>query len=259
MIFLSEVELEINREAAGEELRMMIPSGNKWKATGKEGLTTFTSFAFPYLTNSRKRKETVNVRRADMAVYNSKKANLTAARKERMNLPITDGGYRISEFLSHPFGIQAILNTGSLQSFQSLDANTYRCILPKVELLNFEAAPVLDLRVSPSDEHCTVEMISCKFQGSELVERQNDHFSAFMVNYMTWNTNISEPFLEVDVKLNLMLEIYTQPLTLLPTSAVESAGNLVMQALLDRLVPLLLEQLLLDYNKWTNQHRAIIP
>ncbi|KAG6774246.1 hypothetical protein POTOM_021598 [Populus tomentosa] len=223
----SEEEERLNRrEAAGEELRMMIPSGNKWKAAGREGLTTFTSFAFPYLTNSRKRKETVNVRRADMAVYNSKKANLTAARKERMNLPITDGGYRISEFLSHPFGIQAILNTGSLQSFQSLDANTYRCILPKVELLNFEAAPVLDLRVSPSDEHCTVEMISCKFQGSELVERQNDHFSAFMVNYMTWNTNISEPFLEVDVKLNLMLEIYTQPFTLLPTSAVESAGNL---------------------------------
>lgn len=80
-----------------------------------------------------------------------------------------------------------------------------------------------------------------------------------MVNSMTWNTNISEPFLEVDVKLNLMLEIYTQPFTLLPTSAVESAGNLVMQALLDRLVPLLLEQLLLDYNKWTNQHRAVIP
>lgn len=112
----------------------------------------------------RKRKETVNVRRANMAVYNSKKANLTAARKERMNLPITDGCYRISEFLSHPFGIQAILNTGSLQSFQSLDANTYRCILPKVELLNFEAAPVLDLRVSLSDEHCTVEMISCKVE-----------------------------------------------------------------------------------------------
>ncbi|KAJ6412646.1 hypothetical protein OIU85_018087 [Salix viminalis] len=238
---------------------MMVPSGNKWKATGKEGLTTFTSFAFPYLTNSRKRNETVNVRRANMTVYNSKKANLTAARKERMKLPITDSGYRFSEFLSHPFGIQAILNTGSLQSFQSLDANTYRCILPKVELLNFEAAPVLDLRVTPADEDCTVEMISCKFQGSELVERQNDHFSAFMVNYMTWNTNISEPFLEVDVKLNLMLEIYTQPFTLLPTSAVESAGNLVMQALLDRLVPLLLEQLLLDYNKWTNQHLAIIP
>ncbi|CAK7346952.1 unnamed protein product [Dovyalis caffra] len=198
-----------------------------------------------------------------MAVYNSKKANLTAGRKERMKLPITDGGYRISEFLSHPFGIQAMLNTRSLQSFQSLDANTYRCILPKVELLNFEAAPVLDLRVTPSDEDCTVEMISCKvestnFQGSELVERQNDRFSAFMMNYMTWNTSASEPFLEVDVKLNLMLEIYTQPFILLPTSAVESAGNLVMQAVLDRLVPLLLEQLLLDYNKWANQQPATI-
>lgn len=75
-----------------------------------------------------------------------------------------------------------------------------------------------------------------------------------MINHMTWNTNDSESFLEVEVKLKLSLEIYTRPFSLLPISAVERPGNLMMQALLDRLVPLLLQQLLQDYDRWV-QHR----
>eukprot|EP00257_Ricinus_communis_P017053 XP_015575395.1 uncharacterized protein LOC8277769 isoform X2 [Ricinus communis] len=191
--------------------------------------------------------------KANMLMLNSKKANLCAAKKERIQLPISDDGYRISEFLSHPFGIQAMLNTKTLENFEPIDANTYRCFLPKVQLLNFEAAPVLDLRVTPTEEDCTVEMLSCKFQGSEIMERQNEYFSAFMMNRLTWSTNESKPFLEADMKLNVTLEIYTAPFTLLPASAVEGPGNLMMQALVDRLIKLLLKQLMQDYYEWENQ------
>nr|KJB09911.1 hypothetical protein B456_001G174500 [Gossypium raimondii] len=82
----------------------------------------------------------------------------------------------------------------------------FRCTLPKLALFNFEASPVLDLRVIPTKEDCIIELFSCKFKGSDVVERQNDHFSATMINHITWDTNMSEPFLEVDVKLNLCLE-----------------------------------------------------
>ncbi|KAG4931151.1 hypothetical protein JHK86_048112 [Glycine max] len=158
-----------------------------------------------------------------------KKANLFAEKKERIRLPTYNddlGGkkYHISEFLSQPSGIAAVLNTKALQSFESLDANTYRCELPKLQFLNFEAAPLLDLRVTSTDEDCLVEMLSCKFEGSEVVKEQNDHFSvflrivtvmfvnnfygfaAFMRNQMTWGGAGAESFLEVDVKLNLTLE-----------------------------------------------------
>jgi hypothetical protein len=37
-----------------------------------------------------------------------------------------------------------------------------RCELPKLRLLNFEASPFIDLRVTSTDEDCLVEMISCK-------------------------------------------------------------------------------------------------
>ncbi|KAK8261309.1 hypothetical protein V6Z12_D13G178500 [Gossypium hirsutum] len=35
-----------------------------------------------------------------------------------------------------------------------------------------------------------------QFKGSDVVERQNDHFSATMIKHITWDTNMSEPFLE---------------------------------------------------------------
>uniref|UniRef100_A0A5B6YLD1 DUF1997 family protein n=1 Tax=Davidia involucrata TaxID=16924 RepID=A0A5B6YLD1_DAVIN len=226
-------------------------------------VTKCGSSAFPYLVYKRsfapRRIGVIKVNIENLSESNVKRAKLSASKKERVKLPnYGDGGggkkiHSISEFLSHPSGVEAILNTRALRSFQSINSNTYRCTLPRIQLMNFEAAPVLDLRVTPTTEDCTVEMLSCKFEGSEVVERQNNHFSAFMRNNITWDTNDSEPFLDIDVKLNLTLEIYTRPFTLLPISAVEGPGNVMMQALVDRLVPLLLQQLLQDYDRWVRE------
>ncbi|XP_042443568.1 uncharacterized protein LOC122028760 isoform X2 [Zingiber officinale] len=51
----------------------------------------------------------------------------------------------------------------------------------------------------------------------------------------------------------LSCRVYTKPFSLLPLSAVEKPGNLVMQGLLDRLVPLLAEKLHSDYCAWVEQ------
>ncbi|XP_043713988.1 uncharacterized protein LOC122662423 isoform X2 [Telopea speciosissima] len=222
----------------------------------------FSSLAFQK-TMTRRKNSSHPTTLLELAQPTTKKANLSARRKESIKLPnYVDGHgriYPISEFLSHPSGVEAILNTRALQSFESVDLKTYRCSLPKIQLLKFEVAPVLDLRVTATNEDCTVEMLSCKFQGSEAVERQNDHFSAFMINHIKWDANGSEPSLDVDVKLNLTLEINTLPFTLLPISAVENPGNLIMQTLVDKLVPMLLEQLLQDYEKWVQEQCEISP
>lgn len=216
-------------------------------------------FSLHDLISARKKTSLIIVNSTDSSFSNVKLAKLSARKEERLKLPnLHDGGgdkkivYRFNEFLNHPSGIEAMLNTRALQSFQFLGSNLYRCTLPKVQLLKFEVAPIIDLRVTPTNEDCMVELLSCKFEGSNVAERQNDHFSASMTNHITWNGD-SEPYLNVDVKLNLALEIYTQPFTMLPVSAVERPGNLIMQALLDRLVPLLLQQLLHDYAQWIQQ------
>lgn len=67
-----------------------------------------------------------------VASANAKQANLSASRIQRVELPVYDDtskgrqAYHISHFLSHPSGIQAILNTSALQNFQYLDTNAYR-------------------------------------------------------------------------------------------------------------------------------------
>ncbi|KAL8254366.1 hypothetical protein R6Q59_032587 [Mikania micrantha] len=209
---------------------------------------------------SRRRLRVFNCSSEKFTDSKVKKAKLSARKQERIKIPsynIIDGEgrkvYPIREFLSHPSGIEALLNKHALQSVEQLDTTTYRCTLPPLTLLNFEVSPVIDLRVTPTDEDCMVEMLSCKFEGSEVMKQQNEHFSAEMSNYITWSTKTSEPYLAVDVNLDLTLEIYTQPFSFLPTSAVEAPGNLMMQALVDRLVPLLLQQLIQDYEKWVKK------
>ncbi|KAK1322747.1 hypothetical protein QJS10_CPA02g01618 [Acorus calamus] len=51
-------------------------------------------------------------------------------------------------------------------------------------------------------------------------------FAAFMRNHITWDSNGPEPCLDVDVKLDVTLQVYTQPFNLLPISMVEVPGNL---------------------------------
>ncbi|KAL9275977.1 hypothetical protein AKJ16_DCAP24506 [Drosera capensis] len=134
--------------------------------------------------------------------------------------------YPICEFLNHPSGIETVLNINALESWELLGSNTYRCKLPRIQLLRFEVSPSMVLQVNPTNEDCTVELLSCKFEGSDIVEKQNEHFSASMKNHITWDTSASESFLNVDVSLKIHIEIYNPPLPLLPVSAIEVPGNI---------------------------------
>ncbi|XP_039854700.1 uncharacterized protein LOC120712853 [Panicum virgatum] len=186
-----------------------------------------------------------------------RRARLSARRRERVRLPAGVSGGDVGEFLRHPDGVASLLNTGALESFAPAGAGpgtfTFTCTLRRIRFLGFEVAPVLELRVTPTSTDCTVEMLSCRFEGSESVERQNELFSAFMSNRITWSDDGEEPCLDIDVTLEVTLEVYTKPFSMLPLSAVEKPGNLLMQGLLDRLVPVLGEQLLRDYHSWVQQ------
>ncbi|XP_020267491.1 uncharacterized protein LOC109842985 isoform X2 [Asparagus officinalis] len=195
----------------------------------------------------------IRKRDAMAMITSSKKANLFAKSKEKVRLPKYAEEFPISEFLAHPSGIETLLNKRALQRFEPVDLNTYRCTLHRIQLLQFDAVPVVDLRVTPTSEDCKVEMLSCKFEGSRSVVHQNNLFSAFMINHITWEENGIQTCLEVNVNLKVTLEIYTQPFNLLPVSVIEKPGNLVMQGLTDKLVSLLIEQLLKDYGAWVEK------
>jgi Protein of unknown function (DUF1997) len=204
-----------------------------------------------------------------------KTARIVASRKETISFPIGTDDNRLSEFFKDTAGVEALLNTRTLHSYHPLsyydhnqdhssspsssaDSLVYRCTLYTIQFLNFEVTPVLDLSVTPTDHDCAVELLSCKFEGLEAIEQKNDFFSASMRNYITWREDGDETVLDFDVNLELTLQVYTRPFSLLPVSAVEKPGKLVMQGVLDRLVPLLIQQLLQDYNSWLQlQQRQI--
>jgi hypothetical protein len=67
----------------------------------------------------------------------------------------------LSTFLQQPAGTQSMLNTKALRRYEYVGDDVYRCYLPKVTLLNFEVAPIVDLFVAASDVDCRVEMRQC--------------------------------------------------------------------------------------------------
>ncbi|MQM14097.1 hypothetical protein Taro_047026 [Colocasia esculenta] len=149
------------------------------------------------------RIQMARVTRAVSSEPNSKKvANLAAKSWQRISIPNCDegngGSFPISEFLRHPSGLESVLNSRALQTFERLGANTYRCTLPTIRFLNFEVAPVIDLKVVSTNEDCTVEMLSLKFEGSEALEEQNQRFSASMKNHITWDVDRTDPYLDFD-------------------------------------------------------------
>lgn len=219
----------------------------------------------PFLPSSRVRPHATTARKIQVRQVpviggsepDSKVAKLTAKHRRRIRLPdyaeSGDESLRIGEFLRHPSGVKSMLNTKALQSFDLLEPNKYRCALPSIQFLKFEVVPVIDLLVISTNEDCTVELLSCKFEGSETLKEQNDRFSASMKNRITWEDYSAEPYMDFNVDLNVSLEVYTKPFTLLPISAVETPGNLILQGLLDKLVPLHANQLLEDYGIWVEE------
>lgn len=98
---------------------------------GRCGFARLPSTALFNSPSARKVVDVIQVTKDDSTKSNVKKALLSAKKKERIKLPNYDDArdgqmYHISKFLSHPTGVEAILNVNALQSYVSIDNNTYR-------------------------------------------------------------------------------------------------------------------------------------
>jgi hypothetical protein len=98
-------------------------------------------------------------------VAKHRKAKLHVRKHESVPLvTVTDPSgmpQHLSTFLQQPAGTQSMLNTKALRRYEYVGDDVYRCYLPKVTLLNFEVAPIVDLFVAASDVDCRVEMRQC--------------------------------------------------------------------------------------------------
>eukprot|EP00252_Welwitschia_mirabilis_P014385 TRINITY_DN3160_c0_g1_i9.p1 TRINITY_DN3160_c0_g1~~TRINITY_DN3160_c0_g1_i9.p1 ORF type:complete len:241 (+),score=51.25 TRINITY_DN3160_c0_g1_i9:190-912(+) len=189
-----------------------------------------------------------------------KKAQIHVTHRERLNFPTYRNSLGVPQpighYLCHPSASKSVLSINSLEDVEFLGFNRYRCTLRKLEFFKIEVVPVLDLELTFMPQECLVEMLSCKILGSKFSEDPNKRFSATAKNHITWNTMHDEQFVDMDVELNITLELYTLPFSALPVSVVERPGNMLMQALLSRLVPISLEQLHKDYCEWVKNEET---
>nr|PNR53446.1 hypothetical protein PHYPA_007121 [Physcomitrium patens] len=132
-----------------------------------------------------------------------RKASLRVRKQESVPLvTLTDNSgvsHHLSSFLQQPAGTQSMLNTRALMRYEYVGDDVYWCYLPKVTLLNFEVAPIIDLFVAASDVDCRVDMRQCS--------DQNERFSASLKNHLIWHdTPEGDQVLNLKTELSVSLE-----------------------------------------------------
>lgn len=80
----------------------------------------------------------------------------------------------LADYMALPASQYSVLDA---QRIERVDENTFRCYVYRIKFFTFEVCPVLVVRVEEEPYGCCIRLLSCKLEGSPLVEAQNDRFS----------------------------------------------------------------------------------
>lgn len=81
------------------------------------------------------------------------------------------------EYMSLPASQYSVLDA---ERIERVDDNTFRCYVYRIKFFAFEVCPVLVVRVEEEPHGCCIRLLSCKLEGSPLVEAQNEKFSGLL-------------------------------------------------------------------------------
>lgn len=77
------------------------------------------------------------------------------------------------EYMSLPASQYSVLDA---QRIERVDDKTFRCYVYKFKFFAFEVCPVLLVRVDEQPNGCSINLLSCKLEGSPIVVAQNNKF-----------------------------------------------------------------------------------
>ncbi|KAG0491569.1 hypothetical protein HPP92_004614 [Vanilla planifolia] len=191
------------------------------------------------------------------AVFPASKARFIARRSE--SATVQQLQRPLSEYMALPASQYSVLDA---QRIERVDDNTFRCYVYRIKFFSFEVCPVLVVRVEVEPYGCCIRLLSCKLEGSPLVESQNDKFSASMVNKVSYNSSLQNSQtqqLTTDTTIEVTIEV---PFLFraIPVETIESTGAQVLDQLLRVMLPRFLNQLVKDYKSWAsgdNSRRAL--
>ncbi|KAF2937265.1 uncharacterized protein [Oryza sativa Japonica Group] len=190
------------------------------------------------------------------AVSSAPKARFVARRSE--STFVQQLARPLAEYMSLPASQYSVLDA---ERIERVDESTFRCYVYRFRFFALEVCPVLLVRVDEEPNGCCISLLSCKLEGSPLVEAQNDKFSASMVNKVFCNSSMSDSTsqqLTSDTTIELLVTNFQVtidipfPFRALPVEAIESSGKQVLEQLLRVMLPRFLKQLVKDYQAWAS-------
>ncbi|KAF5770627.1 hypothetical protein HanXRQr2_Chr14g0661491 [Helianthus annuus] len=156
------------------------------------------------------------------------------------------------EYMSLPASQYSVLDA---QRIERIDDNTFRCYVYTFKFFAFEVCPVLLVRVEEQPNGCSINLLSCKLEGSPIVVAQNDKFDASMVNRISCDTtnqsNSSMQKLTSDTVIEVSIDI-PFPFQAIPVQTIESTGTQVLDQILKIMLPRFMAQLVKDYQAWAS-------
>ncbi|XP_076917243.1 uncharacterized protein LOC143577241 [Bidens hawaiensis] len=155
------------------------------------------------------------------------------------------------EYMSLPASQYSALDA---QRIERIDDNTFRCYVYKFKFFAFEVCPVLLVRVEEQLNGCSINLVSCKLEGSPIVVAQNDKFDASMVNRISCDKSQSNPSMQ-ELTSDTVIEVSIDipfPFRAIPVSTIESSGTRVLEQILKIMLPRFMAQLVKDYQAWAS-------
>nr|GEU75119.1 DUF1997 domain-containing protein [Tanacetum cinerariifolium] len=155
------------------------------------------------------------------------------------------------EYMSLPASQYSVLDA---QRIERIDDTTFRCYVYKFKFFAFEVCPVLLVRVEEQPNGCSINLLSCKLEGSPIVVAQNDKFDASMVNRISCDRNLSSSTMQQltsDTVIEVSIDI-PFPFQALPVETIESSGTQVLEQILKIMLPRFMAQLVKDYEAWAS-------
>ncbi|XP_076957303.1 uncharacterized protein LOC143632762 [Bidens hawaiensis] len=177
------------------------------------------------------------------------KARFVARRTE--SIPVRQLERPLMEYMRLPASQYSVLDA---QRIERIDDNTFRCYVYKFKFFAFEVCPVLLVRVEEQPNGCSINLLSCKLEGSPIVVAQNDKFDASMVNRISCDSdrsNSSTQNLTSDTIIEVSIDI-PFPFQAIPVQSIESSGTQVLEQILKIMLPRFMAQLMKDYQAWAS-------
>ncbi|XP_044508182.1 uncharacterized protein SYNPCC7002_A1590-like isoform X1 [Mangifera indica] len=190
------------------------------------------------------------------ADISNSKARFVARRKE--SVTVRQLQRPLMEYMSLPASQYSVLDA---ERIERVDDNTFRCYVYRLKFFAFEVCPVLLVRVEEQPNGCSINLVSCKLEGSPIVEAQNDKFDASMVNRLSYDNKNSDSAVQQltsDAVIEVSIEI-PFAFRALPVQAIESTGTQVLEQLLKLMLPRFMAQLVKDYQAWATGNTSRQP